>query len=514
MKDSIGAKQFFGFCWLFMLLFPFAELKAQWGTQGLCGTAAPTPAHFAHLEALNRQFDLGLERVANNRILVPVKIHVVQDIGGNSYDFNTWLTVLCQLNEKYAPAGLYFYMKGEPNMIANSSLYRHTSYAQGSQLMDTYNQSRVVNIYFVDLGSIGLCGYATFPGSGSGPSGSAQGGLMMSVPCSQSNNTTLAHEMGHYFALPHPFDGTSGDPTGPFSERVTRNTNETPPRLSANCATAGDRFCDTEADYIGTRWDCFGFTPSDTDRNGDTFVPDAALFMSYSNDNCQNRFSDQQIQTMRSTLAGPSASRGYLLLQPPYFIDTLVGAATPLSPIAGGPAQPANWVQFRWRKVDGATSYLIRIRRNNLRVTDVYVTGGDTAFTYTLPVLQPNLTYTYTVRPYNPGWTCAPQSTSATFTTTTGYGTYVTENSASNALKVYPSILDGGSRNIILQLEAGQFRHVLLFDASGRLVQPLDCPTPMAERMEAELNPLSAGLYHLRATDTTGKVHQAKIMVR
>ncbi|NBU71373.1 MAG: T9SS C-terminal target domain-containing protein [Bacteroidetes bacterium] len=487
---------------------------AQWNAQGLCGTAEPTPDHFAHLEELNKRFDLGIERVSNNRIMVPVKIHVVQDIGGNSYDFNTWLTVLCQLNEKYASSGLFFYMKGEPNIIANSSLYRHTSYAQGAQLMDTYNQSRVVNIYFVDLGSIGLCGYATFPGSGSGPSGSAQGGLMMSVPCSQSGNTTLAHEMGHYFALPHPFDGTSGDPTGPFSERVTRNTNETPPRLSANCATAGDRFCDTEADYIGYRWNCFGFTPSDTDRNGDTFVPDAALYMSYSNDNCQNRFSDQQIQTMRSTLAGPSASRGYLLLQPPYFVDTLAGTTTPLSPVAGGPAQPANWVQFRWRKVDGATSYMIRIRRNNLKVTDVFVHGGDTALTYTLPVLQPNLTYTYTIRPYNPGWTCAAQSASGTFTTTAGYGTLINETEKNDLLQIYPTILENDQRKIFVQLDAEDLRNITIYDAAGRQVQLIEQYRTRGDRLETEILPLPAGLYHIRVNGESGNNYMSKMIVR
>lgn len=486
----------------------------QWNAQGLCGTPEPSPDHFAHLQDLNERFDLGLERVSNNRIMVPVKIHVVQDIGGNSYDFNTWLTVLCQLNEKYASAGLFFYMKGEPNIIANSSLYRHTSYSQGSQLMDTYNQSRVVNIYFVDLGSIGLCGYATFPGSGSGPSGSAQGGLMMSVPCSQSGNTTLAHEMGHYFALPHPFDGTSGDPTGPFSERVTRNTNELPPRLSANCATAGDRFCDTEADYIGYRWNCFGFTPSDTDRNGDTFVPDAALYMSYSNDNCQNRFSDQQIQTMRSTLAGPSASRGYLLLQPPYFVDTLSGTTTPLSPIAGGPAQPANWVQFRWSKVDGATSYMIRIRRNNLRVTDVYVHGGDTALTLTLPVLQANLTYTYTIRPYNPGWTCAAQSASGTFTTTAGFGTFVNETDPNHQLQVYPTILEKNNRKLIVQLSADDLKDIHVYDASGRQIQTIDYSGPRGDRLETELNPIPSGLYYIRVSGQSGRNYLSKIVVR
>ena len=507
----------FRFYFVSLLIFIYtisAPVYAQWSEQGLCGTPEPSLDHFAHLEALNNRFDLGLERVSNNRIMVPVKIHVVQDIGGNSYDFNTWLTVLCQLNEKYASAGLFFYMKGEPNIIANSSLYRHTSYAQGSQLMDTYNQSRVVNIYFVDLGSIGLCGYATFPGSGSGPSGSAQGGLMMSVPCSQSGNTTLAHEMGHYFALPHPFDGTSGDPTGPFSERVTRLTNEPPPRLSANCATAGDRFCDTEADYIGYRWNCFGFTPSDTDRNGDTFIPDAALYMSYSNDNCQNRFSDQQIQTMRSTLAGPSASRGYLLLQPPYFVDTLVGTTTPLSPIAGGPAQPANWVQFRWRKVDGATSYMIRIRRNNLRVTDVFVQGGDTALTYTLPVLQPNLTYTYTIRPYNPGWTCAAQSASGTFTTTTGFGTLINETTQNQSLQIYPTVLENNYRKIIIQLDAEELKNITIYDASGRQVQQINQNTPQGERVEHEIDPLPTGLYHIRVHGLSGQCYLSKFIVR
>ena len=108
-----------------------------------------------------------------------------------------------------------------------------------------------------------------------------QGAVYMGIACSGPGNTTLAHELGHFLNLPHPFDGTSGQPAAVWAERVTRNPQEPPPRYSANCTTAGDRFCDPRADYRDNRWNCPD--PSALlDINADPFNPDETLYMSYS----------------------------------------------------------------------------------------------------------------------------------------------------------------------------------------------------------------------------------------
>jgi hypothetical protein len=157
---------------------------------------------------------------------------------------------------------------------------------------------------------------------------------------------------------------------------------------------------------------------------------------------------------------------------------------------------------------------MIRIRRNNLKVTDVFVHGGDTALTYTLPVLQPNLTYTYTIRPYNPGWTCAAQSASGTFTTTTGYGTFINETEKNDLLQIYPTILENGQRKIFVQLDAEDLRNITIYDAAGRQVQLIEQYRTRGDRLETEILPLPAGLYHIRVNGESGNNYMSKMIVR
>jgi hypothetical protein len=437
----------------FALVFPW-QSQGQMPAQGLCGTPSPDSAHWNYLEHLGAAYRAhhGANPVSVrdsggfSRVNVPFKAHIVRPIGNSNFmQVPALLTTLCELNEKYKSSGIHFYLKDQPNYIYDGNLFYHTGWGQGNTQMTTYNQSRVVNVHFVDLSQMGLCGYATYPGSGSGTT-LRQGGLMMSVSCSQPGNTTLAHEMGHYLALPHPFDGTSTQPQGVFAERVTRNPNDTVGgRIGANCATAGDRFCDTRADFIGNRWPCNGAAPQDTDINGDSFNPDATLFMSYSYDNCQNKFSNEQVNVMRSTLLGTSGGNGprsYLLLPPIPAYDTLRGTATLLEPAVGAPASPANWVFFRWTSVPHATLYYVRVLRGITLMFERWV--SDTAFLYTGAELSANSNYSITVRPLNPSSTCAPASASRTFTTTTPFGLSVS-GILEPKLRLYPTVLSRGA---------------------------------------------------------------------
>ncbi|MFN3529199.1 MAG: M43 family zinc metalloprotease [Bacteroidia bacterium] len=478
------------------LLLLFIAFSAWSQPMLLCGTPNPEPSHFKYLEMINEKYDLGFERVATDKIYIPVKIHIVSDIFGNRYNYNTMLTVMCELNEKFADAGIYFYLKGDVNVISNSNFFRHTSFNTGTQMMLQHNQIRVVNIYFVDLNPISLCGYAYFPGSGPGNTLS-QGGIVMSIPCSQVGNTTLAHEMGHYLALPHPFEGTSPNTLDVFAERVTRNTNEIAPRLPANCATLGDRFCDTPADYIGVRWNCNTTTHSDTDLNGDLFQPDPSLFMSYSSDFCMNRFSPQQINTMRFTMLGDAstaAPRGYLTIFPMPAWDTIRNQVTLLQPLINDPPSPSNWVFFKWTQAIGATKYHVRIRLGQQQVTEFI--SSDTSYLFTISLLQPGQTYNYTVRPYNHGWTCMGPSQSGQFTTTQGYAASVFDQEKADLL-VYPNLLKSGEQIHIRAIAEMHLLAASLLDQHGRVVHKFELD-PNERLHTLNVPHLSSGMYQLR----------------
>lgn len=418
------------------------QVVAQMPAQGLCGTASPDSDHFAYLEALAQSYQAERDSGIVTRINIPFKAHIVRAPGNNNYmQVPALLTTLCELNQKYRSSGIHFYLKDQPNYIYDGNLFYHTGWGQGNTQMTTYNVSRAVNVHYVDLSAMGLCGYATFPGSGAGTT-LRQGGLMMSVSCSQPGNTTLAHEMGHYLALPHPFEGTSPQPQGVFAERVTRNPNDTANgRQPSNCANAGDRFCDTPADFIGNRWPCNGAAPQANDINGDPFRPDATLFMSYSFDNCQNRFSNQQIAVMRQTLTGTTGGNGprsYLLLPPMPAYDTVRSTTTLLEPAVGAAPSPANWVFFRWTSVPNATMYYVRVLRGITLMFERWV--SDTSFLYTGPDLGSTGNYSVSVKPLNPASTCAPTSALRTFSTTTPFGASVSGLLESN-WRLYPTLL-------------------------------------------------------------------------
>jgi hypothetical protein len=499
-------KKIYNYLFVLALMQTFAfTAQAQFAPDALCGTEEPTDAHFKYIESINERFGLDTETDSNGIIYLPITFHVVTDINGNRYNYNTLLTVFCELNQKFATSGIQFYMKGPVNVINNSFYFRHTSNATGTALMNEHNQIRTINTYFVDLSAIGLCGYAYYPGSG--PGGPLRdGGLMMSISCSQVGNTTLAHEMGHYLALPHTFDGTSTDPLSPFAERVTRNPNEVAPRFSANCNTFGDRYCDTPADIYGFRWNCNSMAMNDTDLNGDVFSPDPAYFMSYSSDFCMNKFSPQQMNTMRATVqnGGPTpAPRGYLTVFPMTPWDTITNTVTPLEPLANDPPSPSNYVFFRWSKAAGATHYYVRIFRNNLPVTDFIST--DTTRLFTINLLQANLTYTYTIRPYNHGWTCVGPSQAGTFTTTQGYGVSVFDPKSQDVV-VYPSLLEAGQ---LLNIRSGeaQLQNLSLIDMQGRIVMQTSLE-PNNSAYQIQLPVLPAGMYQVKLESSRGPLFE------
>jgi hypothetical protein len=486
-----------------------------------CGTGPAPKANLDYITELHKngvfdQFDI--EQV-QNIIYVPLKIHIVGNNAGlGYYSLGNLMTNICELNQKYTNVGIQFFIRGEINYINNTSIYNLPSFEASYAANTQYNVNRVVNVYFANLGVLSLCGFANYPNQGQPNQPLRQGAIWLSPSCSAPGNSTFAHEMGHYLNLPHPFDETSDDPASPLSERVTRNPNEVAPRFSANCQSAGDRFCDTPADFRPNRWNCPGPNSTVADINGDLFQPDGTLYMSYANDACQNKFSPQQIAAMRATLTVTQTSTGqnvtgprmFLLVPPIEPYDTITGSTNVLEPTNNSGGHPANWVYFKWRSVPGATQYVVRIRRN-VSLMDEFIVYGDTAFLYTKNTLNPGVTYNVSVMPINHKVTCRPYSTASNFTVTTGYGVSVAENQA-DAFQVYPSLLQGYAPvKIQTSAAAGNLSYELT-DVQGRMVRRGELTNDGSSLYELSLNELSNGAYLLRM-EQGGQMHHQKIVI-
>ena len=131
----------------------------------------------------------------------------------------------------------------------------------------------VLNVYFVNAAGTG-CGWARFTAN------LPEDYIVMTNSCAD-NTSTLAHEIGHYFDLYHTHETAFG------SELVN----------GTNCGIAGDLFCDTPADPrlsgLVTSFPNCNYVGTETDGNGQAYVPDTSQIMSYAPKQCRVDFTSE-----------------------------------------------------------------------------------------------------------------------------------------------------------------------------------------------------------------------------
>ncbi len=452
-----------------------------------CGTVDAPPRVLEFIENL----DFSVAHTENGTVInIPVTLHVTRtSTGSGGFNEIAAYQTICNLNQQMAPAGLFFYVPGPVRFINNDDFYAASDFDDLFIMIDQNHVPRTANIYYCDLSLLGLCGFAFFPDVG--PSGPIDNGaIVMSFACSQPTGSTLAHEMGHYLALPHTFQGTSQGPTDFFAERVTRNFNDPAVFYNANCNTAGDRFCDTPADFIDSRWTC-PTSLVQLDINNQLFEPDPTLFMSYSRDNCMNRFSQQQITTMRAVVADTNADRGYLVRAPmPAYVD-INFAPTPLLPLPGDTVIP-NFATFRWNSVPTASMYQLKVYVASFAVLDTFLT--DTSYTSMTNKIRANRTLTWEVRALNGASLCTPYSSPMSFQSSSFIQNVSVVSLAASKIKMYPNRLKGGELLQIEGLTVGKRSTFYLHDTQGRLVLEQSF-TGTSEREELRMPLLSTGMY-------------------
>ena len=304
-----------------------------------CATPAPTQAEMQSIYDWAAEGAFSMKTTAGTDT-VPLTIHIVgTSAGAGYYPLTTLWKMLCNTNQRFEPAGIYFHVKWPIRYINNSAYYQHSA-VDGYQMMQGNNVANTINVYFVQ-DPAGACGYFS-PGAD---------GVAIAKSCGGINSTTLTHELGHFLGLPHTFYGWEGGNTPSNPERVTRSG------PTANCSIAGDGFCDTEADYQAARWQC-PYNGTMTDANGDPYRPDSSMYMGYSTDACMSRFSAMQISRMQNRLA-TQPNRVNLLNYPsqPYAaLDT---------PTISYPTDSmyANDRVIRWQAVPGAEYYHVQVNR-------------------------------------------------------------------------------------------------------------------------------------------------------
>ena len=239
-----------------------------------CGTVL-TPEY---LDQIHRMIDDGSWQEGKNQDLsanrgityVKTTFHIMKSIGGNDgLNTNNCQIQIDYLNEHIEGTGLEFCIS---EILVHELSNPEVTYPTGPTFgfvpgtMNVYCTPQINHDF-------GLCGYAQYP------TGTT---FVVQNDCMDSGDTTFSHEAGHYFGLPHTFEGTE---SGSNPECVD----------GSNCEVAGDYFCDTDADDNGGwNWSC-NYTGGGTDVcNGTPYSPDSTNLMSYAPDWCTTEFSEEQ----------------------------------------------------------------------------------------------------------------------------------------------------------------------------------------------------------------------------
>lgn len=234
---------------------------------------------------LLEKFERG--RGNDSTVYVPIQFHIVNKSDGTGGESNQdILDNLCRLNADYAGINVEFYLAG-PTRVINQDLLYTNSFDNGmaNYFMGLYRVPGVVNIFVGNQISNSQSGGTTLGYYTSGLD------IIYAIQASvRGTGTTLTHELGHFFGLPHTFFGWENSQYGDVMANTTGRTPTitlagTPVEYIAreggleNCQIAADAFCDTDANYLfgffgGTYNNGCDYAATAMDPRGWLFRPD------------------------------------------------------------------------------------------------------------------------------------------------------------------------------------------------------------------------------------------------
>ncbi|MFM2047955.1 MAG: hypothetical protein RI955_501 [Bacteroidota bacterium] len=459
------------FTYLFLLTLLFSKVNAQDSKPSKwCGTKL-SKEQLDWLDEYQRNDASEVYRKKSTyTAYVPIKAHIVgKDDGSGYYDLKKLFDDVCELNMRYDrdSIGIHFFLYEDIDYINNTAFYNDGSQTNpmANSIMNSslHHRSGALNMFFV-AASPGLCGYFS-PGLDV---------VVIIGACGGHNATTVAHEVGHYFSLPHTFHGWEGVWDAGCDTLV--NTGESKPSNPekvdrSNCQVAGDKFCDTKADYNPDRWGTgtgcsYRYCNLRKDPNGVPVWPDSSLYMSYADDICVSRFSHEQRGAMQANYN--TVRSGYLLNQAQNF-NAVTGTTTLITPNTSD-TPPADFVSCSWNSVPGATKYCVAIYKQNTssnQVWSVMTTDTFAAF-YANANLVENVLYNIRVMAYNPGKPCGTFSAPVQFSPSAATG--INTISSVSSFKIYPNPVNNYFIvNYISETTVGNYT-LTVFDISGKQV--------------------------------------------
>jgi hypothetical protein len=452
-----------------------------------CGTSMETQAaaYRDMVEYRQRYPNVAASRAVS---YIPVWFHMVakSDGTGRTTQANV-AEMLCAWNKIYEDNGLemQFYIKGFSN-IDLTALYDGPQSFAGTNRMITTKKTDAMNVYLTGNAGDGAAGGGTVLAYYSNGDGNYSYDWIVCInsEVNAGKASTIAHEAGHMFTLPHTFYGwestdyrTVCNPCAPatvaYSGRAITVEKVARTGASSNCSTAADGFCDTPEDYNFGYYSSGGCNWSGTTKDPDCVAvnPDETNLMSYFI-GCSASFSTEQKNAIRTNFLN-HPKRAYLRNAS----TPLLTSSTPrlLSPANGATTNFFNNIQFDWDDVPGAISYTVEVSRFASFGTGVkiqYVTTSDANFNANNsggPLLA-GVTYYWRVKSVVPYKNCDNTSLVGSFVA--GAVNAVNEIAGVSHFNVSPNPLSK-SQNLSLEMNSENAfdARVKLYNITGQLMK-------------------------------------------
>ena len=449
---------------------------------------------------------------------VPVALHAVRNTdGSDGISEAQLLDMMCILNDKYQDQEIQFYLTNPPiNYINNTGINNvpnnFTSELRSARIPNAINVFVTNNIN----DQLGAAGYYQSPAGWSG-----NDFIVVARNFVYAQNV-FPHEIGHFFSLLHPFHGWENNPwsESAWGNPVGANAPSDPSifvspivnefQNGSNCATAGDRICDTPPDYLfalhPNQGGCAEWSIPVQDPNNTVVNPQENNVMSYFGNCGSHDFTADQKEAIRVDLMN-SPDRDYVRNSFTPNMTAINSVPMLLSPAEGSTVNSAETVTVSWFPVIEAQYYAIEVDlspgfSSPFRKSLVGAASTPNAL---FTDLEEGTEYFWRVRPFTEFTTCTGYSDRGSFFTP--MTTATNQLSELSAWDISPNPVSTGEQiNISVMASASFPAQIEIYNRLGQKVHTVSKNiVDGRQSFSLDSNKLGSGLYFVSIVGKEGR---------